>query len=254
MAKTDAPTITPEQKAEAAKAAKAEKDRERREAITAAAKALEKAGLPRDTQLTPEQRARAATSAKDKPTMTGEALAGWIRDGKSLRQQQADAKAEREGAKRRDPQRQNVTKSQDPEAAELAVAAKKLAPDVRSAFLPKDAREFIDDFKVTRSGQKITISRGDGSADFKLGELRKFAMEGEKNKEIRGALATLGKGSRLWGRKLALMALAFKAPKGKAQDAAPEPVDAPIAEADAPAAVPDAPVETSVPKETADVA
>ena len=82
----------------------------------------------------------------------------------------------------------------------------------KSAFLPKDAREFIDIFKVELpQPQAITISRTDDDREavtIPVKSLEKFAKDGEADPEVRKALSAVGKGSRLWGRKLGLMALA----------------------------------------------
>lgn len=201
-------TITPEQKAAAAKEQRAAKEKERRAAIKRAGDALEKAGLPRDTQLTADQRKRAADSGTEKPGLAKKALATWILEGQGLGEQAEAAKAANTAKTAEEKTRQNVTRSQDPEAAELAVNAKKLAPEVKSAFLPKDAREFIDDFTATKAGQKVTIKRGDVTVELKTADLRKFGVDGEKDPEVRKCLAEVGRGSRLWGRKLALMVLA----------------------------------------------
>lgn len=205
-------TITPDQQEAARKEARAATERTRR----ATAKALEKAGIEqKPSELTADQKGRAATALEEKPGLGQTALATWILEGKGTSEVVKEAQAARETAKKAETTRTNITRSADPDAAELAAAAKALAPDVRSAFLPKDAREFIDLFTQVKEGQSITVSRVDGDTEvtFKRVDLRKFAAAGEKDKEIRGMLALLGKGTRLWGRKLGLMVLATDAKK-----------------------------------------
>lgn len=208
------PTLTPEQQAEARREAKAQKERDRRAAIKAAQDALEKAGLSRDTELTKEQRDRAAVSGTEKGGLRNAALAAWIMDGKTSTEQVEEAKTARKAAEKEDRTRANVTRSADPEAASLAAEAKSLAPDVKSAFLPKDAREFLDLFKVERAlPTTVTISRTDSGAEsitINVKQLEAFAKKGEKDTDVRKALSAIGKGSRLWGRKLGLMALAVR--------------------------------------------
>lgn len=206
-------TLSPDQQADARREAKAAKERERRAAIKRAQDALEKAGLAKDTTLTKEQRDRAASSAKEKGGLTGKALERWIMEGKSSTEQVEEGKAARKAAEREQRTRENVTRSADPEASGLAVEAKALAPDVKSAFLPKDAREFLDIFKVELNGDTdLTVSRTDKDGpepvELTVKALEKFARKGEKDADVRKALSAVGKGSRLWGRKLGLMVLA----------------------------------------------
>lgn len=216
-----ADTITPEQKTAAAKAAKAKQDAQRRANEKVVKAQLEKAKLPADTKLTAEQKTRAVESAEKKSGLMGKALETFIMEGKALGAQAAEAEQAQAAKAREERTRQNVTRSGDPEAAELAAAAKKLAPEVKSAFLPKDAREFIDVFTVTASGQTITVKRTgaqgvEGALEetqIKRAALREFAIKGEKDKDVRTALAGIGKGTRLWGRKLGLMILATDAQK-----------------------------------------
>lgn len=221
MAKTDAPTITPEQSTaarQAARAKKADAEKVRREKIKSAKEAVAKAKLPVDTNLSAEQRDRAAASAQEKPGLSGKALATWILEGQALAEQTEAAKTSAAAEKAEARTRQNITRSADPEAAELAKAAKALAPDVKSAFLPKDAREFLDLFKVMVDGQTLAVCRTDKNAPedvaIKRADLRKLGVDGVKGedvKDVRAALSAVGKGSRLWGRKLALMILAHDA-------------------------------------------
>ena len=197
-----------------AKAARAAKEKERRAAIKAAKEALVKAGLPEDTKLDPEQRRRAAGHILngEKGGLTGKALATYITDGTGTGAQVAKAREEQAAQQKAERQRTNATRSSDPEATELAQKAKALAPEVKSAFLPKDAREFIDKFEQRKTGQHIVVKRTDvkdaEEVSIKRADLRKFAQEGEKDTDVRAALATLGKDSRLWGRKLGLFILA----------------------------------------------
>lgn len=221
------PTITPEQKQAAAKAAadkkaKAEREKERREAKKNVAKALEAAGMAADTELDLDQKKRAADfgAGKGKQGLTGKALQRWIIDGKGTRQQADEGRAHREakeGEARQQRSRQNATRNNDPEAAGLAQAAHALAPEAtrpRSAFLPVDARAFLDEVlpkgaggakgllsrEVEEDGEKKTVTITQAA-------LKRFAADGEKDPDVRAHLTALGSGTRLWGRKLGLMIL-----------------------------------------------
>lgn len=219
-------TITKEQKAEAAKAAKADKERARKATIKAAQEAVKKAGLPEDTKLDLDQRKRAAEAAEKKAGLSGDALAKWIMEGKSTSQQVQEAKGERETAARAERQRSNLTRSNDPEAAELAQQAAALAPDVRSAFLPKEGRAFLDVILPLggEDGAKGLLSMEVEGEDGKKetvkvtqADLRKHAQEGTKVPEVRRYLTALAKdkGTTLWGRKLGLFILARMAAEKK---------------------------------------
>lgn len=252
MANSNTPTLSPEDKAAAREAARADKPETKTETKpaekaeakkpTPAAKAvakvmadvdaneargaqsdakviaaqLRKAGValgPRQS-LTDEQSARALDSAKKRAGLSGKALATYILEGRSGREQVAEARARRARAAART--RSNATRSSDPEAAELAKRAAALAPDVKSAFLPRDAREFIDLFEQVAEGQSITVTRRgvqgvEGAieeATFRRTMLKRFGISGEKDQPTRAALSGLGRNSRLWGRKLALFILA----------------------------------------------
>lgn len=200
-----AAALTAEQKDQARKAAKAEAERKRRADLKVMQAQLDKAGIS-DQALDAEQKKRAVASAETKKGLTGKALATFILEGKDGKAQVEAAKAAKQAEKKAEKTRQNVTRSADPEATQLAADAKALAPDVRSAFLPKDAREFLDRFNVIREGQSVTVTRTDADAEvtFKTAQLRRFAEQGEKNGEVRAGLSTLAKDTRLWGRKLAL--------------------------------------------------
>jgi hypothetical protein len=158
-------------------------------------------------------RSSTRTSASARRTLTGKSLADWILEGKTPDDTIQAARAEQKAAARAERTRENVTRSADPEASTLAVEAKSLAPEVKSAFLPKDAREFLDKFEVTLQGDTdLTIARKDADGiepvELSVKNLEKFARKGEKIAEVRTALSAIGKDSRLWGRKLGLMALA----------------------------------------------
>jgi len=212
MAAQKTPALTPEQQREARAAA----EKNRREKMKVIDAAMEKAERPeRYKDLDKDQRERAAVAAKQKAGLRGKALATWILEGKNGSAQVQEAHAQQEAAARQERTRQNVTRSADPEAAQLAVEAKGLAPDVKSAFLPKDAREFIDIFEVElTSPQAVLIRRKDDPerepVTLAVRALEKFAKDGEKDADVRKALTAVGKGSRLWGRKLGLMALAMR--------------------------------------------
>lgn len=203
-----AQTITPAQREDAAKAAKAKKERDRRAQIKQAQEALEAAGMPKDTKLTPEQRARAASWPKEHGGLRKKALATFILEGKTSREQAQAAKEQRVQAAREERQAKNVTRSSDPEATELAQAAKGLAPDIRSSFLPKEAREFMTLFTVGGS-KRISVERkGVEKQTFERTALEAFAIGGQKDPDVRAQLSLLGKDTRLWGRKLGLFILA----------------------------------------------
>ncbi|HEX7088687.1 MAG TPA: hypothetical protein VF192_01045 [Longimicrobiales bacterium] len=210
------PTTNPQTDAEK-KAARAQAEKERRQIV----KAIDEAKLETTPgKLTPEQRARALNHPDG---ITGKALANYILEGKTLADQIKEGQAEQQAKKAEQRTRQNITRSQDPEAAELAKAAAALAPDVKSAFLPKDARCFLDDIldgkKVAALlERKVEVQVGEGddaktetqTVKITLKQLEAFGVGGEKDKEVRAHLAALGHGTRLWGRKLALMMLAQK--------------------------------------------
>jgi hypothetical protein len=219
-AKEKATSVTPEQKRQAAAASRAEK-------VQAGKDALEKAGMDPDTELDLDQRKRAAEAAEKKPGLSGKALQEYILNGKTLGQQEGDAKATRESRERKASSetrsRANVTRSKDPEATELAAAAKALAPEVKSAFLPKDARAFIDEVQGKRKAADLLSREVEGedgkkeTVSISQAALRKFAIDGEKDQAVRAHLTALGSGTRLWGRKLGLMILAKMAAEKKAK-------------------------------------
>lgn len=219
MASTTPTALTPEEKAAARRETKAAAERDRRAQIAAAKKALERAGLSADTELTKEQRERAATYENGHAGLSGKSLEVYIMTGQTGREQTEAARAEAAEEERSERTRSNITRSADPEASELAAKAKGLAEDVKSAFLPKDAREFLDVFSVTKRGQKITVKRDkvtivEGASEeavFERAALEGFSIGANKDKDVRGQLAGLGKGTRLWGRKLGLMILAKSA-------------------------------------------
>lgn len=213
-----AATLTPQQQ-EAAREAKAAKERQRRADLKTAKAQLEKAGLDPETKLDAGQRKRAVESKVNHAGLSGRSLAKFILEGKTVAEQIEDGRAEQAAVNREERTRANTTSSKDPEASEIAAAAKKLAPDVKSSFLPKEGREFLDLFTVTAEGQTITVKRSGAQglegaleeAAIKRADLRKFAIDGEKDKDVRAVLSGLGKGTRLWGRKLGLMILAADA-------------------------------------------
>lgn len=228
----------------ATKSDRAAKEKARREEIKLAKQAAEKAGMDPDTKLTPDQRRRAAAHARgeENKTLSGEKLAQWILQGDRT---PADAKAELEQLDKRvrqsghtgaDKKRAKALaeeagvdvpawagggkggasknggqrRARDPEAADLAKAAAARAPEVKSAFLPKDARSFIDEVLGGRKAEDLLVGalpakeEGDEGRDLDLPQLEKFAVKGEKDAEVRAFLRDLGKGTRLWGRKLGL--------------------------------------------------
>lgn len=201
-------TITAAEREQASKAAKAKKERARRAQIKLAAEALEAAELPKDTKLNAEQRARAAEWPGKHGGLRKKALATFILEGKNTAEQSKDSAAARQQKAREDRQQKNVTRSSDPEATELAQKAKALAPDIRSSFLPKEAREFMTEFKVG-GRQRIKVERKKvDTQTFDRTALEAYAIGGQKDPEVRAQLTTLGKETRLWGRKLGLFILA----------------------------------------------
>lgn len=204
-------TLTPGQKEQARESARAKRkaqEDERRARVKTVKAQLEKAELDPETQLDEEQRKRAFESATKKAGLGKKALAVFILEGKDGAAQNKEVAEKQAAAKKAAKTRSNITKSGDPEASKLAVDAKALAPEVKSAFLPKDARVFLDTFKVVKKGQKITVTRkGVDPVEFKTAALTAFSRKGDKDKDVRAALSTLGHGTRLWGRKLGLMIL-----------------------------------------------
>lgn len=226
MAKQDTPTITPEQRNRAAK------EKQRRERIKKAGEALEATGAAFEkkgstflvtvgedgerVELTPEQRDRAGSWPEQKGGLRKKALLTWILEGKGSGEVAAEARQKRQSE---DRIAKNVTRSADPAASELAGKAKEFA-GVRSAFLPKEGRQFLNLFTVQPSkptGEEIHVKRaglqgvegGLEEAVFPSVALRAFAqgkdVEPETKKAIRAQLTGIGKDTQpaLWGRKLA---------------------------------------------------
>jgi hypothetical protein len=225
-------TITQEQK-DAARRQKADKNKAARAEVAAAKEALGKAGLEfthksgtltievDGTALTPEQKRRAATYTAGHAGLMGKALAAYILEGKTLKEQTADAQAAITAAAKAERTRKNLTRSSDPEAKELAVAAAELVPDVVSTFRPKNARELLDTFKVEVPGAakdadiKVTRTGAQGAegaleeAVFADAALKAFVQNAEMDAEAKAAvrkqISGLAKGTGLWGRKLAAL-------------------------------------------------
>jgi hypothetical protein len=212
-------TQTEEQK----KAEKAEKERQRKATIKAAKDALVKAGLdPEATKLDLDQRKRAAESAEKKAGLAGKALATYILEGKGTAEQVNDAKAERQKADRQEAQRQNLTRSTDPEAAELAQAAAAIVSvgpkPVRSAFLPKEGRQFLDvilpqtgDLGALGLLERLEKNEETGAQEavkVTQAALRGFTVDADGDKEVRKHLTALRGETILWGRKLGAFIMA----------------------------------------------
>jgi hypothetical protein len=226
--------ISADQK-KAAREAKAAQERARRAAISAAKETVEKAGIfvrmngskivvqPRgeddspageEVTLDAEQRDRAATAKQTHGGLSGKALATFILTGASGREQVQAARQQAAVRERQDRSRANVTRSADPAATEVSQKAKEFA-GVKSAFLPKEGRQFLDGFTVTVNGSDVSVRRGDTQGvEGALEEavlagdaLRAFAkgedLDADAKKEVRVKLTGLGKGTVLWGRKLA---------------------------------------------------
>lgn len=195
--------LTKDQQDAARKAAKAEKERQRKAEIKAAKGALEKAGIDPETKLDADQRKRALNAPAG---LTGKALGIFILEGKGTREQEAEAKAARETAQAKKDGR-SARRSKDPEAADLAEAAKALAPEIKSSFLPKEGRQFLDLLKG-REAKELLEGALPEEKDLPMARLRRFAVEGEKDAEVRAFIKELGKGTQLWGRKLGLFIIA----------------------------------------------
>lgn len=219
-------TITQEQK-DAARKAKADKDKARRAEVAAAKQALERAGLEfthksgtltievavngDKVALSAEQKQRAATYTAGHGGLAGNALAQYILDGKTLKEQSADAQAAQTQAAKAERTRKNLTRSNDPEAKELAVAASELLT-VASTFRPKNARELLDTFDVTLKNGAVIVKRASApekgltECTFDPAELKAFVAGDEQDAELKGKLrkeiSGLAKGTGLWGRKL----------------------------------------------------
>lgn len=230
MTKT-ADTITADDKAKA-RQAKAAKDKERRAVVAAAKQALEAANIefenaPKSltitifhkgqrTELSPEQKQRAATYTAGHGGLKGAALAAYILDGKTVKEQIADANAANAQAKKAEKQRQNLTRSNDPEAKELADKAAALVPDVVSTFRPKNAREHLDTFNVALDEGIVAVGRkgADVGVLIDAAQLAQFVagpngtLADDERKLVRKAIAELAKDTGLWGRKLAALTLA----------------------------------------------
>jgi hypothetical protein len=237
MSENTAPTtLTTEQAAAARKAAKAQQEKARRAAIATAKAHLEAHDLlvrldgtklvmkdlredpAAEVVLDSEQRDRAATAKSTHGGLSGKSLSIYVLTGQSSKEQIAAAKLADGAAKKAENQRANVTRSQDPAATEIAQKAKAFA-GVKSAFLPKEGRSFLDGFTVTVSSgtSAISVKRGNAQgvegaleeASLELDDLVKFAkgeeLEADAKKAVRTALTGLGKGTVLWGRKLAAL-------------------------------------------------
>lgn len=195
----------------------AEEQRKRREFL-AIKTALVKAGLPEDQRLTAAQQERAAEASVSHTGLTGKSLAVFILEGDTIRDQVRASKRAAKKAAAKKHTESVIGRSTDPEATAIARAAKAMAPLVRSNFLPKDAREFLDKYSLRLRAGSLTIARTDGTGleeTFDRQSLELFATAGAKNKHIRRQLADVSRDSRLWGRKLALIALVVAAKRSE---------------------------------------
>lgn len=226
-------TLTDDQKADAKAEAKKAAAKLARAEVAAAKEALDKANLAYTHKkgtltidvvdngpLTPEQRKRAATYTAGHGGLAGKALALFILEGKTLKEQTADAQAAKTAAKKAEKARVNLTRSNDPEAKALAEQAAALVPDVVSTFRPKNARELLDTFTVAMKGAIVVIGRENAqgvegaleAVDIEVGTLEAFVkaqpMDDEVKRATRKQISGLAKGTGLWGRKLAALLLA----------------------------------------------
>lgn len=186
------------------------KERERRAEILESKQAMLRAGMDvTEVVLTPDQRRRAVEALRDRPGLAGKSLKAYIVDGTVLRQQVEVAKVAVAEERSAEQKRKHLSRSTDPKATDLAMRAKALS-GLRSNFLPKQGREFLDKFTVVGDGIEITVTRTDVDAceaTIDLGALEAFARNGAPEKAVRAAMTTLSAGTKLWGRKLALMIL-----------------------------------------------
>lgn len=224
--------ISAEAKAEARAEAKRQAERRRRATILAAAEACKAAGVYDETasvegkkvfvfplgtppapgngvELSPDQRERAATYRAGHAGLTGQSLAIYILEGKTLNEQVAAARAAEARPAR--GERQGRT-PKDPEGTALAAKAKALAPDLKSKFRGYEGREILDLFKIEDAGDgAIRITRtdrdGDDSTVLPRESIEAFSIGGAKDPVVRKAFVDLGSGTRLWGRKLGLFIL-----------------------------------------------
>lgn len=222
---SDQTSITPEQKLEARKEAKRQADRDRRAAVKRIDDVAMKADFGSRGQLLygdldADQRKRALDADKHSG-LGAKALGDFILTGMGLRDQQAVAKAgaaREKVAKKTEKTTKTEKTAKDPEASVLVAKAVAIITDeetgeriLKSAFLPKDAREFLDEFEVTKPDSSIIITsrrRADLKVEFKRAELEAFAISKEKLPEVRKNLTMLSSGTRLWGGKLAVFILA----------------------------------------------
>lgn len=192
--------------ATAKKAQRAEAERKRR----ARGKALETAELDPKTKLDDAQKERAENAPKG---LRKKALANYILEGKTSKEQEQDGRKERKVADRVE----RAKKSGKP-GAELAAAAAARAKDLRSAFLPADAQAFTKEILLQgkRNERKASdlllgalppAKDGEETRDLDVARLSAFAEKGEKDPEVRAFLKDTGDGTRLWGRKLGLFIL-----------------------------------------------
>src|SRR5262249_4369904 len=83
-----------------------------------------------------------------------------------------------------------VTRKSDPDAAELADAARKIARDagLKSAYLVSEARGVLDAFTVTKTRGALAISRGDEKHRVKVADLKSvIAKERGDEQDVKDA-------------------------------------------------------------------
>lgn len=200
-------TLT-EQEQDEKKAAKRKAEADRRAEIKKVAEefAAREAGEP--GSLNSEQRKRALSAPAG---IRKETYRIYVVEGLSASEQSARAQEAREAAEAKKNGRTRTPK--DPEAAALAAKAKESAPDLKSRFRPLEGRQILDLFEIeTPKTGTIVVRKKKGDADeykFTSGDLKRFRDGGdfEKKGDVRAALATLGNGTKLWGRKFAAFIL-----------------------------------------------
>lgn len=221
---SDQPALTPEQKTAARKEAKRKADRDRLARIKKIDDICQTVdfgdrGSLLYADLDADQRKRALELDKY-PGLGASAKGTFILTGMGIRNQVAVARQAAKNTPSASPGsvRSSPRTPKDPEAAALVAKAMELITDeetgekiLKSAFLPKDAREFLDEFTVEKPDGSVIITsrkRENLRVEFSRAALEAFAIAKEKKPEVRQDLVRLGNGTRLWGGKLAVFILA----------------------------------------------
>jgi hypothetical protein len=194
-------TLTQDEK----KQQKRDAEAARRKEIKQVAEEFAKREAGEPGSLNAEQRQRALNAPAGIRKKTFEV---WVREGLTSTEQAERANAEREAAEAKGSR---TRAPKDPEAAALAASAKESAPDLKSRFRPLEGRQLLDLFEIEKPKTGTIVVRREKGEEFKFasGDLKRFRDGGdfEKKGEVRAALATLGQGTKLWGRKFAAFIL-----------------------------------------------